>query len=56
MAERPIQWTDEDLDALSQITPADLAEAEAQWNADMRANPDTRWAQGLLSAEPDEEA
>lgn len=28
---QPIQWTDEDLDALSDISPADLKAAEALW-------------------------
>lgn len=57
MAEkRGKDWSDSDLDDLSAVSPADLPEAEAQWDADMAKNDKTRWARGLLSAETDEEA
>jgi hypothetical protein len=46
----PIEWTDEDLDSLSTISPADLKAAEALWNAEAPAK-----VKQLLDAQVEEE-
>jgi hypothetical protein len=31
---KPLAWSDADLDALSQVSPQDIAEAQAAWRKD----------------------
>lgn len=47
---KPLPLTDEELDAMSEITPADIAGAKALW--DEFAPPDMR---GLLDAKPEDD-
>lgn len=48
---RPIQWTDEQLDALSQVSPADVQAATDLWKTLAPAG-----YKQLLDAEPQEES
>lgn len=47
---KPLEWSEKDLDALAEVTPADVAEAEA-W-AERNARPKEK---GLWKARPTEE-
>lgn len=47
---RPIQWSDEQLDALSQVGPADVQAATDLWKTTVPAE-----FKNLLDAEPTEE-
>jgi hypothetical protein len=46
----PIQWTDQELDAMAQVTPADIELAKEVW----RANASPKYA-NLLDAMPDDD-